>query len=373
MNDRDSGTLMNRQQWNSIVGSFRNASLLQSWDWGETKKSTGWVPDYYVRKNEEGNVEAASLVLTREQKLSRLGPALRIVYLPHGPLVDWSDEKLVQSVLGDLKEFAARQKASYIKLDAQAIPGDTKTAGMEPEIIIPEHTIRWMKEEGWQSSPQQIQFKNTFWIDLSPSEEDLLADMKQKTRYNVRLSKRKGIEVRQGTLDDLDLLYEMYLETSTRDGFIIRPKEYYRDVWGRFMQADMAVPLIAAYQGDPVASLMLFHFAGKSYYLYGMSTEKYRDKMPNYLLQWEAIKLSKKLGCRVYDLWGAPDVFDESDRMWGVYRFKEGLGGHVIQTMGAYDFPTSGFTYTIIQRMLPVVQKLTRLVRRRQMQEELEN
>ena len=196
--------------------------------------------------------------------------------------------------------------------------------------------------------------------------------MKQKTRYNVRLAERKSIIVRQGDVKDLEMLYQMYLETSTRDGFIIRPKEYYLEVWQKFMHAEMAIPLIASFENNPVAALILFHFAGKSYYLYGMSTEKYREKMPNYLLQWEAIKLSKELGCQIYDLWGAPDVFDESDRMWGVYRFKEGLGGQVIQTMGAYDFPTSKFTYTIIQRLLPAFQNLTRFLRRRQMREELE-
>lgn len=363
---------MDRDLWNSIASSFKNTSILQTWEWGEIKRTTGWTPDFYVRKDEEGNVEAASLVLIREQRLTRIGPTFRIVYLPHGPLLDWSDDQLVRTVLSELADYGKNHQASYIKIDPQVFPEDKRIPSLSNESLISQSTLHWMTGKGWLFSNQQIQFKNSFWIDLTPSEDELLAAMKQKTRYNIRLSERKGIEVREGGKADLDLLYEMYLETSIRDGFIIRPKVYYLDVWGKFIEADMAVPLIASYQGEPLAALMLFHFAGKSYYLYGMSTENHREKMPNYLLQWEAIKRSKQLDCEIYDLWGAPDVFEESDRMWGVYRFKEGLGGKVVQTLGAYDFPTERFTYTIIQRLLPAGLKITRWLRKKQMREELE-
>jgi lipid II:glycine glycyltransferase (peptidoglycan interpeptide bridge formation enzyme) len=363
---------MDHKRWNEISGSFQNSSILQTWEWGEMKKSTGWRPDFYVRQDEKGSILAASLILTREQKISRFGPVFRVIYLPHGPMLDWLNENLVLSVLADLTEYARRHKANYIKIDPQVVPQTNRLNGLPIRCEISENSISALKNAGWQYSLQQIQFKNSFWIDLSPTEEQLMAEMKQKTRYNIRLSERKGVEVKEGVYSDLELLYEMYLETSTRDGFIIRPKSYYLEVWGRFIQSEKATPLVAYYEDAPIAALMLFHFAGKSYYLYGMSSERRREMMPNYLLQWEAIKLSKRLGCRVYDLWGAPDVMDESDRMWGVYRFKDGLGGKIIETIGAYDYPTSRFTYTIIQKGLPIVQRMTRWLRRRQMLEELE-
>jgi lipid II:glycine glycyltransferase (peptidoglycan interpeptide bridge formation enzyme) len=363
---------MERDSWNSIACSFKNTSILQTWEWSEVKKTTGWAPDFYIHRDEQGMIKAASLILIQERRLTRLGPTLRIVYLPHGPLLDWSDEQLVRNVLFELIDYAKKHQASYIKIDPQAIPEDKSLSGFTQENIISHKSNQWMIETGWVFSTQQIQFKNSFWIDLTPSLDDLLAGMKQKTRYNIRLAERKGIEVHEGGMADLELLYEMYQETSIRDGFIIRPKEYYLDVWGTFIHSQMAVPLVASFQGEPVAALMLFHFAGKSYYLFGMSTDKHREKMPNYLLQWEAIKQSKHLGCEIYDLWGAPDVFEDSDRMWGVYRFKEGLGGKVVQTLGAYDYPSSRFTYTIIQRLLPLGQRVTRWMRNKQMREELE-
>ena len=228
-----------------------------------------------------------------------------------------------------------------------------------------------MEKSGWKFSKQQIQFKNTFIIDLALKEDELLQKMKQKTRYNIRLAQKSGVKIKQGTLKDLDLIYKIYAETSMRDKFIIRPKEYYIQLWKHFMSAGMAIPLIAEVEEKPVAALFLFFFNQKSYYLYGMSRDIYREKMPNYLLQWEAIKLSQSLNCREYDMWGAPDVFEPTDRMWGVYKFKEGLGAKIIQTLGAYDYPTSKLTYTIIQEALPRIQKFTRKIRGMQISNEL--
>ncbi len=114
-----------------------------------------------------------------------------------------------------------------------------------------------------------------------------------------------------------------------------------------------AEPLIAEMDGAPVAAVFIFYFAGRAFYLYGMSREAHREKMPNYLLQWEAMKRAKARGCTSYDLWGAPDEFNESDTMWGVYRFKEGLGGQVVRTLGAWDFPASRFWYKTYTQIVP--------------------
>jgi len=134
----------------------------------------------------------------------------------------------------------------------------------------------------------------------------------------------------------------------------------------------MAVPLIAEVDEDVVAGLLLFCFGNRSWYLYGMSTGKHREKMPNYLLQWEAIKLSKKFGSKIYDLWGAPDNFDHQDRMWGVYRFKQGLGCEVVQRIGAYDYTLSKITYKILNILIPWFLSVTRKIRKAQQFQELE-
>jgi lipid II:glycine glycyltransferase (peptidoglycan interpeptide bridge formation enzyme) len=199
-------------------------------------------------------------------------------------------------------------------------------------------------------------------VDLSPSEDEMLARMKQKTRYNVRLAGRRGVRVRVGTKEDLSMLYKMYAETSVRDGLVIRDEGYYQTVWQTFMQSDTPTcePLIAEVEGKAVAAIFVFYFAGSAYYLYGMSREVHREKMPNYLLQWEAIRRAKAAGCKTYDLWGAPDEFDESDSMWGVFRFKQGLGGEVLRTLGAWDYSPGPFWYKLYSEILPRILDLMR-------------
>jgi lipid II:glycine glycyltransferase (peptidoglycan interpeptide bridge formation enzyme) len=157
----------------------------------------------------------------------------------------------------------------------------------------------------------------------------------------------------------------MYAETSMRDGFVIRDEGYYKTVWETFIanrqspvstqsvQSPLAEPLIAEVNNQPIAAIFVFYFAGRAYYVYGMSREVHREKMPAYLLQWEAIKRAKAKGCSVYDLWGAPDVFDESDSMWGVYRFKEGLGGKVVRTLGAWDYAPNRLWYKMYSEVIP--------------------
>ena len=184
--------------------------------------------------------------------------------------------------------------------------------------------------------------------------------MKQKTRYNTRLSGREGVVVRVATLEDIPLLYRMYAETSLRDGFAIRNENYYTTLWNTFMQDNLCEPLIAEVEGEAVAAVVIFRFARRAYYLHGMSRSIHRNKMPNYLLQWEAMRRAKSADCITYDLWGAPELFDESDSMWGVFRFKEGLGGEVLRTIGAYDLPVRPLYYRIYTQILPRILDLMR-------------
>lgn len=207
---------------------------------------------------------------------------------------------------------------------------------------------------------EQVQFRNTIRIDLAADEDALLARMKQKTRYNVRLATRKGITVRLGSKEDLDTLYHCYAETCVRDGFVIRERNYYLRTWEKFLDADMADVLLAEYESEIVAGLILFRFGRTAYYMYGMSFNTHREKMPSYILQWEAMRRAKEMGCKIYDLWGAPDEFDVSDPLWGVYRFKEGLGGKVVRTTGAWDYPVYPLLYRLYTYTLPKLLEIMR-------------
>jgi lipid II:glycine glycyltransferase (peptidoglycan interpeptide bridge formation enzyme) len=219
---------------------------------------------------------------------------------------------------------------------------------------------RDLLDRGWQFSAEQIQFRNTVLIDLSAPEDALLARMRQKTRYNIRLAERKGVRVRTGGEADYSLLFRMYAETSVRDGFVIRDEGYYRRVWAIFQEGGnvgasrpYAESLIAEVEGQPVAAIVVFYFGSRAWYVHGMSREAHRDKMPNHLLQWEAIRRARARGCSTYDLWGAPDEFVQTDSLWGVFRFKEGLGGEVVRTLGAWDFVPNRFMYNLYANVMP--------------------
>jgi lipid II:glycine glycyltransferase (peptidoglycan interpeptide bridge formation enzyme) len=373
--------------WNSLISSLPNPHFLQSYEWGQAKAMYGWQP-IYLAWDERGRVRverdsnrlssflfppsAAALVLKRTIPMAGMSARLSILYAPKGPLLDWKNVSLRDRVLDDLQSFSRREGAIFLKIDPDLVLGTGIPSGVgDVPDANAQAVVTELSRRGWRYSADQIQFKNTVQIDLGPSEEELLGRMKQKTRYNVRLAEKKGVTLRIGTPEDFGMLYRMYAETSVRDGFVIRDEAYYRTVWGTFMakaptpnrqspssqsptlQSPSCEPLIAAVDNEPVAAIFLFYFAGRAYYVYGMSRELHREKMPSYLLQWEAIKRARARGSKVYDLWGAPDVFDERDSMWGVYRFKEGLGGTVVRTLGAWDFAPNPFWYKLYSEILP--------------------
>jgi lipid II:glycine glycyltransferase (peptidoglycan interpeptide bridge formation enzyme) len=165
---------------------------------------------------------------------------------------------------------------------------------------------------------------------------------------------------------DLPTLYDLYRVTGERDQFLIRPPEYYEQAWRVFMEAGLAHPLIAETDSQPIAHVILFHFGRKCWYFYGASSDAQRDKMPNYLLQWEAIRWAKAHGYATYDMWGAPDVFNESDAMWGVYSFKRGFRGMVTRHVGAWDYAPIQPLYSAYTQAMPRI--IARMRRRGQQQ-----
>jgi lipid II:glycine glycyltransferase (peptidoglycan interpeptide bridge formation enzyme) len=361
---------LENKTWNTLISKLPNPHFLQTYEWGQVKARYGWAPLYAIWNadgrwkvendpNQLSTVNspvAAALILKRQIIRNGFAARLSILYAPKGPLMDWSNKALRHRVLNDLQALAKKQGAIFLKMDPDIVLG-TGAPQSEDDFIDNDGqaVTSELKGRGWGYSSDQIQFKNTVLVDLTSTEGEILARMKQKTRYNIRLAGKKGVVLRIGTQEDFGMLYKMYAETSVRDGFVIRDEGYYQMVWKLFMgsQEPTCEPLIAEVDGEPVAAIFVFYFAGRAYYVYGMSRDAHREKMPTYLLQWEAIRAARAKGCNVYDLWGAPDVFNESDSMWGVYRFKEGLGGKVVRTLGAWDFAPNPFWYKLYSEIIP--------------------
>ncbi len=341
------------RNWDKLLLKLPDAHILQTSQWAAAKAQNGWQPLYFWAGKSLDAPEALTLILKRQ--VSFLGLKFTVLYCPKGPVLDWKNAQLVEETLQFLQDFAKKERAIFIKIDPDVLIGTGESGG--DDLQIPKR----LDARGWRFSQDQIQFRNTVLIDLRQSEEELLAAMKQKTRYNIRLAAKKGVVIREGKADELPMLYKMYAETAVRDDFVIRGEDYYLETWRIFLEAGMAKILIAEAEDQPIAALILFYFNGTCRYMYGMSTAQARELMPNYLLQWEAIRLSKSLACQSYDLWGAPDVFDESDSMWGVYRFKQGFNGTTARHIGAWDFTPQPLLYKIYTQYLP---KLLNLMRR---------
>jgi lipid II:glycine glycyltransferase (peptidoglycan interpeptide bridge formation enzyme) len=331
--------------WDAALLSLPSPHILQSWAWAELKAQTGWRAKRLIWDDAmplaAAPHAAASLLIRR---LDRRLP-VAVAYIPKGPILDWSNASLVDAVLAGIEREAWRAGALFVKIDPD----------VRADVDAGQVVIAALRRRGWRPSAEQIQYRNTVVSDLTPDEAALLAAMKPKWRYNIRLAERRGVAVRDGTAADLPAFYAMYAETGRRDGFLVRPFEYYHAIWSRFLLDGLGHVLLAEVEAAPVAGLFLFRYGPTAWYFYGASTAQSRDLMPNHALQWAAMRWAKAAGCTRYDWWGAPDVLDESDPMWGVYRFKQGFGGEFTPWIGAWDYPASRAGYWAYTVAMPKV------------------
>lgn len=324
-----SSIVKNQQEWDRALEKIPNAHVLQSWTWGEIKAQHGWTPQRVLFCIDNTPVAAAQ-ILRRPLPRTPFG----VLYVPKGPALDATDTRLAAQVLGELEAIARRERAIFIKLD--------------PDIRVTQPAARVLPERGWTVSDEQIQFHNTVTLDLARSEQEILDGMKPKWRYNIRLAEKKGVVVETVDREDTNaaqIFYDMYAETSARDGFLIRSFEYYRGVWEEMQRADEAKIFLARVGEEAVAGIVLFLFGKRAWYFYGASRNTHRELMPNHLLQWHAMKWAKGQGCAEYDFWGAPDVLDESAPMYGVYKFKMGFGGEFVERIPAHDYVVNRSLY----------------------------
>ena len=184
----------NQGEWNTIIKKLPGVSVLQTWEWGQAKAKFGWKAKHFAWRGQSGECIAAALVLVREVTIPYIGWGFRTIYIPQGPLLDWSDKTIRKRVLADIIEFSQSVQAIFIKIDPEIILGfEEQIDKKSPAYFQSKKIIQDLQSEKWVYSRQQVQFKNTAWIDLKRPLEEILVNMKQKTRYNIRLAGRKGV------------------------------------------------------------------------------------------------------------------------------------------------------------------------------------
>ena len=299
--------------WNQFLSQHPHAHLLQTGEWGELKSAFGWKPVWVVN----GNVGVHIL-------FRKLPLGFTIGYIPK-PVI--SDQSVSERLWKEIDSICRQHRAIFCKLEPDS--WDSNFILHPSSFILSKHNI---------------QPPRTVIIDIRGTEEEILARMKQKTRYNIRLAEKKGVTVR--AWDDAESFHKMMLVTGGRDGFGVHSLEYYKRAHELLQQKGLGEILVAEYEGKPLAALFVARNGNRAYYLYGASTDEERNRMPTYLLQWEAMKWAKVRGGEEYDLWGVPDEDETTleanfetrhDGLWGVYRFKRGFGGEVKRAAQALD------------------------------------
>lgn len=312
-------------QWNEFLRKHARAHFLQTGEWGELKSRFGWETSKLIVGG------SGAQILFRRLPLG----------LSVGYLAKVADEQIrisdAEQFWSEVDALCMHRHAILCKFEPDTwVSGETK-AVRRPFEVVPSGRAA-------VPSPHNVQPRRTITVDLRQTEEIILARMKQKCRYNIRLAEKKGVIVRAWA--DIAAFHKMLTTTGKRDRFAVHSPAYYQRAYELFRPAGMCELLAAEYNGHPLAALMVFVRGRRAWYVYGGSTDEERERMPNYLLQWEAMRWARSRGCEEYDLWGVPDedqhtleagFAERNDGLWGVYRFKRGFGGELRRAAQARD------------------------------------
>jgi lipid II:glycine glycyltransferase (peptidoglycan interpeptide bridge formation enzyme) len=329
--------------WDNFVANHPQAHLLQSNPWGELKRRFGWSVERVALESPSQTIVAGAQILYRRLPYG-LGT---LAYVPKGPLLDWQDAEQTAQLINAMNQAARARGALALTV--------------EPNLPdAPEHAEQ-LTRAGFVPGAAAVQPRRTLLVDLDHEQAAILAAMKSKTRYNIRLAGRKGVVVRQGDAADIESFSRLMAITGGRNRFGVHSPAYYHAAFDLFAPRDQVALFLAEYQREPLAGLMAFGLGRTAWYFYGASSDAHRNLMAPYALQWAAMCWAKAKGCTTYDLWGVPDEDKEtletqfkqrSDGLWGVYRNKRGFGGRLARTVGPWDRVYRPLRYRLYRRAL---------------------
>ncbi|MCX6726022.1 MAG: peptidoglycan bridge formation glycyltransferase FemA/FemB family protein [Candidatus Shapirobacteria bacterium] len=295
---------------------------LQSWEWGEFRKKTGLK---VIRLGVFDNRKLISSFQLTVHPLPKTNYS--ILYFPRGPQPD-------KLMIASLQKIGQQEKAIFIK--------------MEPNIKKDTKTEQFLLENGCQKG-KSLFTKYSFQLNLQQTEEELLAKMKPKTRYNIRVSQKHDVKISE---DNSPQAFEKYLEltneTTKRQKFYAHSANYHRKMWSFLQPSGIAHLFKAQYENQTLVTDIFFIFNQVLYYPYGASTREYKEVMAPYGLFWEVIKFGQKMDCKIFDMWGSPGPNPDPNDPWiGFHRFKEGFGGELIEFIGTYDLVLNPLLYKL--------------------------
>jgi len=323
---------------------------MQAWEWGDLKARTGWEP-LRLGLMHDGRITGGMQILVRRAPGGR-----SLLYAARGPLLPDNQPEALGGVLAEVRDVARQHKGLALKID--------------PAIIAPNDAWRQaLRARGFRptSTPTSfggVQPHYVMKVNIAPTPEDLLASFHPKWRYNIRLAQKKGVVIRPGTRHDLPAFYEVLQETCRRDGFGVRSLSYYYDLWDLVLAPGLGGLFVGFLDEEMICGAITLAMGRQAWYVYGASSNRHRNVMPNHLLQWEMMQWARGRGCSVYDMRGVAREVpgeDEAEGLHGLNRFKRGFGAEYMEYLGEFDLVLSPLWYAAYT----AAQKL-RAVRRRQ-------
>ena len=311
-----------RDRYEAFVSAHPKGHFVKSLKWAEFKKP--WKCEAFLALDKNGEIRGSMLL-----HISRV-PHMKYthMYCPRGPVVDDTDLETLSELCGEARKLARKYCAYELSIDPDITEKDTvylenlKRAG----FVI----------NNTKNRPEYLQARYVFRLDLEgKTPDEVFAAFHSKTRYNVRLSARKGVTCRLGTKQDLPAFVEVMNETAARDGFIGRGLGYFERMYDILAPENLRLYLME-YEGMLIAGAVAIWYGDKVWYLYGASSNRERNRMPNYMMQWEMIQWAMEKGCRIYDFRGVTGDMEKTF-LEGLIRFKQGFGGEQVDFVGKMD------------------------------------
>jgi peptidoglycan pentaglycine glycine transferase (the first glycine) len=341
--------IVNSSDWDAFFSNHPDSHILQSGLWGELKSKFNWE---IYRVISEKNIGSEKEQIGAQILIRSILSNWSVAYIPKGPIGAPGSNifrKNTSNFWKEIDQLCKSRNAIFliVEPDNPFSQGVSASENIEGKNLPP---------VGFQRGFWSVQPKQTIIIDINGSDEEILAHMKQKTRYNIRLAERKEVSV--STSNDLNAFYSLMILTGERDRFGVHSERYYKLAYELFYPSSKCELFFAKYQDELIAAIMVFASGKRAWYFYGASSETNRHRMPNYLLQWRAIQWARDRDCEYYDLWGIPDESIEnlegeftsrSDGLWGVYRFKRGFGGRIMRSSGPWDRVYSPVLYRLFK------------------------
>jgi peptidoglycan pentaglycine glycine transferase (the first glycine) len=314
-------------RWDDFVLARAEYSITHSFAWGELKGAFGWRPRRLILYR-DGSPAAGAQVLSRP--IPAIGGELW--YAPRGLLVDYGDADVLRELTSALRDLGLNSGAVVLKIEPMT-PGDADLCNLEAS--------------GYVRRSRGVQPRRTLYLELTKSEDDLLAGMDRRTRYNVNLAARKGVTVRASrSAADLEVFYGLLARTTERKHFLVHSLVYYEKVLELLGPAGTL--LVAEYDGEALAASFVLAFGRYAYYAHAASSEARRELKAANKIVWEAIRWAKKEGYEVFDFWGIPRDPSPGNPLYGVYTFKKGFGGEIVEFAPPYDLPLKPIKYRLL-------------------------